>query len=134
MIWEAIVFSVLILVASGGGFYLGHLFTMRSIAHVQPSASSMPTMGGVHMEPDPYELDYGDEPDSDAPTPDESQGQEDTMSKLDGLGLDLTAMRGKMGGTSMAMAGMPKKGNISYVGAGSAEPEVEEEVAADDDI
>ena len=111
MVWEAIAFSFIVLLAAGGGFALGHLFTMRSIAHVQPSASSMPAMGSVHLEPDPYELDYGDE----LPTPDEEQGKEDSMSKLEGMGLDLNAMRATMSGTPMAVAGMPKKADISFV-------------------
>ena len=109
MIWEAIVFSVLILIAAGGGFALGHLFTMRSIAHIQPSASSMPVSDSVSYEPDQFADDYDD----DAPTVKGEEGREDMMSKMKGMGLDVSEMRATMSGKPMVMAGA--KATTSFI-------------------
>ena len=109
MIWEAIVFSVLILIAAGGGFALGHLFTMRSIAHIQPSASSMPVSDSVSYERDQFADDYNDE----GPTVEEEEGREDMMSKMKGMGLDVSEMRATMSGKPMVMAGT--KATTSFI-------------------
>lgn len=124
---EAIVFSLIVLAACGGSFYLGHSLTMRSIAHVQPSANVVP-VGSVHVGKDPFELDYGDEYNH----PDDEKGHEDTESKLAGLGLDLSAMRGSMGGTSMSPVGAPVKGDISFINKSEGDVEAEEEGIEDD--
>ena len=118
---EAIVFSVLILIAAGGGFALGHLFTMRGIAHIQPSASSMPVSDSVIHEKDQFGDDYDDE----APTVEEEEEREDMMSKMKDLGLDVSQMRATMSGKPMVMAGV--KATTSFIPKPEEEPEEEAE-------
>jgi hypothetical protein len=99
---ESIIFSVIVLVACGVSFFLGHLFTMRGIAHVQPSASSVPEMGSVYTEPDPFELDYGDE----EPSDEEVSAKGSMLDTMEGMGLNVEGLRATMSGEPMKPVGV----------------------------
>lgn len=102
---EAIVFALIVLLASGGGFALGHWFTIRAIAHVQPSVSSMPMqerIESVSYEDDPFTDELYEE----RPGPDDTKPQDDILSKMSDMGLNIDTLKDNMSGTPMAVAGV----------------------------
>lgn len=100
---ESIVFPIIVLVAAGGGVYLGHYVTLRGVAHVQPSSEKMifDIKGETETEPDPWDQALYGEPLDETAGPDEQHAQDSAVDKMHEMGLNTDEMESYMAGTSL---------------------------------
>ncbi len=98
-----IIIPIIVLIAAGGGVYLGHYVTLKGVAHVQPSSEKLVfdiKQANATTEPDPWdEAMYGETPDE-SRGPDEQHSQDSTIDKLKEMGLNTGEMEESMEGAA----------------------------------